>query len=228
MKVVLQKFIADSGYCSRRKAEDLIRAKRVNVNKKKAELGMKVSDEDLVEIAGKKVERNKEDVYIALNKPKGYTCSNRKFRGEKNIFDLVKNDNRLFVVGRLDRDSQGLVLLTNDGELAQSISHPSYESEKKYFVETDKLQERPEDIIKKLKKGVDIKDGDGIVWVKAIRHIAGSNFEIVLIEGKKRQIRRMFLALGIKVLKLKRISIGRLKLGNLREGSWEYINKSKI
>jgi len=228
MKIVLQKYIADSGYCSRRKAEEFIRSGKVSVNKKKAELGMRVDDGDEVILEGQKIGEKKNNIYIALNKPVGYTCTNRKFKGEKNVFDLVETTERLFIVGRLDKDSQGLVLLSNDGDLAQVMTHPSFEHEKKYLVEVDKPVEEAQKIIRNFNKGVDIKDGDGIVWAKNTKHLGGKLFEIILVEGKKRQIRRMFATQGMEVKKLTRISMGKLKIGKLETGKWKVINKNQI
>lgn len=235
MKIVLQKFIADSGYCSRRKAEELIKNNKILVNGEPAELGMKVFDTDLVRVEGKAIGRLKEKKYIALNKPAGYTCTNRKFRGEKNIFDLVDVPERLFVVGRLDKDSEGLVLLTNDGDLAQKISHPSFGHEKKYIVKISNSSPSGKQvkfwqsgqisnkIVENFLKGIDIGDGDGLVRAKKIKYLGNNRFEIVLTEGKKRQIRRMFKALGFEVEGLLRTEIGDIKLGDLRKGKWRKI-----
>lgn len=228
MKIVLQKHIADSGYCSRRKAEELIRAGKVSVNKKKAELGMRADNRDEVIVSGKIIGKKEEDVYIILNKPVGYTCTNKKFKGEKNVFDLVESNERLFIVGRLDKESQGLVLLTNDGELAQEMTHPSFEHEKKYIIEISDADKNIQNTLKNLRKGVDIGDGDGIVWAKNVKHLGAKKFEIVLIEGKKRQIRRMFKTQNLEVKKLVRISMGKLKLGKLESGKWKDINKNQI
>lgn len=228
MKVVLQKYIADSGCCSRRQAEELIRAGKVSVNKKKAELGMRVGDKDDVFIGTEKIGEKKEHVYIILNKPVGYVCTTKKFKGEKNVFDLVKTNERLFVVGRLDKNSQGLVLLTNDGDLGQAMTHPSFEHEKKYIVEVDRVGKQIQKLISNFSKGVDIGEGDGIVWAKNTKHLGGKLFEIILIEGKKRQIRRMFATQGLEVKKLTRISMGKLKIGKLEIGKWKTINKNQI
>ncbi|MFH1661575.1 MAG: pseudouridine synthase [Candidatus Falkowbacteria bacterium] len=236
MKIVLQKFIADSGLCSRRNAEELIRLKKVMVNKKPAELGMKVDENDEIKINSKKIELEKHKIYIKLNKPAGYICTNKKFKGEKNVFDLINLKERLFVVGRLDKDSRGLVLLTNDGELTQKLTHPKFEHEKKYIVTvgTRRCLVPTDDIIKKFKKGVDIGDDDGIVKAKKIKYLStqggqgNSKFEIILAQGKKRQIRRMFKKVGYDVEDLDRIKIGSLKLGNLAEGEWEYLGEEEI
>jgi len=236
MKIPLQKFIANSGYCSRRKAEELIRNsarssqfETVLVNGRPAELGMAVSRSDEVKIKGKKIELSKNKIYIKLNKPNGYTCTNRKFEGETNIFDLVKTEERLFVVGRLDKNSRGLILLTNDGELTQKLTHPKFEHEKKYQVEIKSQNNiKTENVIQKLKEGVDIGEGDKIVKAKKVRYLRNNKFEIILTEGKKRQIRRMFNALGIDIIDLVRVEISGLKLENLAEGKWEYLSASEI
>ncbi|MDF1497208.1 MAG: pseudouridine synthase [Patescibacteria group bacterium] len=130
----LHKKIAESGFCSRRAAEKLIGEGLVTVNGKVAEIGQIVSDDDEIVIDGKPLNSKAEKIYIALNKPAGYTCTNRRFKGEKNIFDLVDIDERLFVVGRLDKDSRGLVILTNDGDYALKATHPRYHHEKVYEV----------------------------------------------------------------------------------------------
>ncbi len=228
MRTVLQKYIADSGYCSRRQAEDLIKKNKVLVNKERAELGMRVGEGDEVSVSGHKIGEKKENIYFALNKPRGYTCTNRKFPGEKNVFELVKTQERLFVVGRLDKDSQGLIILTNDGELAQHLTHPKNESEKKYLVEIEKLKNDPENIVKSFLKGIDLGREDKIVRAKRIDYIQNKTFEITLTEGRKRQIRRMFEKMGMKVVKLKRVSIGKLNLGELKEGKYIKITKEKI
>lgn len=223
MKIVLQKYIADSGFCSRRKAEEYIRSGKVLVNKKKAELGMRVDDGDEILLDGQKIGKKKDYIYIVLNKPVAYTCTNRKFRGEKNVFDLVNIDERLFVVGRLDKDSEGLVLLTNDGDLAQRITHPSFEHQKKYIVKVKSSKDRVESVLEKFLKGIDIGDGDGILRAKKIKYLGNDRFEVFLTEGKKRQIRRMFKALGLEVESLLRTEIGDIKLENLKKGEWKKI-----
>lgn len=230
MKVVLQKFIADSGYCSRRKAELFIREGKAIVNGKKAELGMKVDDKDVIKVNNKEIKCNKDKIYIMLNKPIGYTCTNRKFEGEKNVFDLVNVEERLFIVGRLDKNSRGLVLLTNDGELTQMLTHPRYEHDKEYEVklEVESKKLKVKSIIDNFKKGVNLDEGDGIVKVKEIDYFGENKFRVVLTQGKKRQIRRMFKVLGYKVEDILRTRIENLKLEDLREGRLRELDKEEI
>ena len=234
MKIVLQKFIADSGLCSRRQAEQLIREGKVLVNNKEAELGMKADTDDEVVVDGQAINTAPDKIYIKLNKPKGYTCTNRKFKHEKNIFDLVDVKDRLFAVGRLDKDSRGLVLLTNDGELTQKLTHPRFQHEKEYVIQLKSKEfppnekwfkdERVESIIKIFEKGIDIGEGDGVVIANEIAYVGDYKFKMVLTQGKKRQLRRMFKLLGYDILDLTRVRIGKVELGNLKEGKWERVS----
>lgn len=229
MKIILQKIIALSGYSSRRKAEELIREERVKVNGITALIGEKADPlEDRITINGHLISNTEEKVYIILNKPIGYTCTNRSFPNEKNIFNLVDLPSRLFAVGRLDKDSRGLVLITNDGDLTQKLSHPKFESEKDYEVKIRDEVINPELVIKKLLSGVDIGEGDGIVKAKRAKYLQNDLFVITLNEGKKRQIRRMFAILGTRVADLKRTRISNLTLGNLPEGKWDYLEPEEI
>lgn len=228
-KMVLQKFIAESGCCSRRRAEELIIRGRVQVNCEVAHLGMRADESDNVCIDGEKIELQKNKIYIILNKPKGYTCTSRKFEGEDNVFDLVRVKERLFVVGRLDKDSRGLIFLTNDGEMAQELTHPRFEHEKKYKVRVRNLAGVDvKNIENYFKKGIDIGEGDGVVRAKKVQYLGDNNFLIVLTEGKKRQIRRMFRSLDIYIEDLQRIALGNLELGNLAEGKWRYLDREEV
>lgn len=235
MKIILQKIIASSGYCSRRQAEQLIRDGQVRVNGLKAEPG-DVADPkvDKITINGRLIGEGQKKIYLKLNKPIGYTCTNRKFSGEKNIFDLVRMPERLFTVGRLDKDSRGLVLLTNDGDLAERLAHPRFGHEKVYEVKIDNIPNRGteiknySDLAKKLMRGVNIGHEDGLVRVKNARHLQNGLFIITLNEGKKRQIRRMFEALGFKVTDLIRVDLAGLRLGNLKEGNWKYLTPEEL
>jgi pseudouridine synthase len=223
MKVKLQKFIADNGYCSRRKAETLIEEGRVKVNGNPAKIGMRVDEKDNVVVEGKKIKTKKELLYIALNKPVGYVCTHKKEKGKKNIFSLVSDvEERLFVVGRLDEDSRGLVILTNDGDFAYHLTHPSFQHEKEYEVQVSK--EPSESTISELLRGVNIGEKTRAKAQK-IEKIGNKKYKLILTEGKKRQIRRMFEKFSCTVLDLRRIRIENYHLGTLKEGQWKYIQK---
>jgi len=232
MSIVLQKYIADSGHCSRREAERLIRAGKVKLNNRIAELGSRVEEGDHVSIGHKGIYAKQENLYIVMNKPAGYVCSNRKFENEKNIFDLISLRDKLFVSGRLDKESHGLVFLTNDGNLAQQLSHPRYQHEKEYEVKVECDNLDPEEVIRKFRKGIDIGEGDGYVRAKQMEYLNNNCFKIILTEGKKRQIRRMFSFFGCKVLDLVRVRIGSeksgLKLGKLQLGEWRFLSDKEV
>lgn len=231
MKIVLQKLIASRSQYSRRQAEELIRFGRVRVNDIKAELGMKVEKNVEIKIDGKKLIDSWKPIYLKLNKPVGYTCTSRRFPGEKNVFDLVKTDERLFVVGRLDKNSRGLVVLTNDGDWALELTHPRYGHDKEYLVtvagQCELSGEEAKKVIDDLRAGVDIGEYDGRVKAKKIRYLGNNQFNVVLAEGRKRQIRRMMREVGLDVKDLLRVRIGEILLGDLTEGKTAKIDKIK-
>ena len=229
METVLQKVISESGLMSRRQAEAAIRAGRVKVDGKKAELGQKADPiKQTVTISGKTLPKRDSKIYLKFNKPAGYTCTNREFAGEKNIFSLLPHKERLFSVGRLDKDSRGLIILTNDGDLALKLEHPRYGHEKVYEVT---LREKPKDgeaLALRLKQGMDIGQGDGKVRAVQAQYLQNGRIIITLNEGKKRQIRRMFQALDTEVADLKRTEFANLKLGYLTEGKWETLTEGEL
>lgn len=227
--MILQKAIATSGYCSRRKADELIRAEFVRVNGEMATIGDSADPEkDLISVKGKTLAGPEKKIYIKLNKPLGYTCTNKKFKEEKNIFDLVTIPERLFAVGRLDKDSHGLVLLTNDGDMAQRLAHPRFQHEKMYEVKVREELKNPQAVMNKLMKGMDIGEGDGMARIKSVKYLQDRVFIITLTEGKKRQIRRMFDFLGLRVIDLQRIGLAGLGIGILKEGAWSYLSKEEV
>lgn len=229
MKMILQKAIAESGYCSRRKAEELIRNGKVEINGSPAFIGEQADPEkDKITIQGHLLPKPEKKIYLMLNKPLGYTCTNRRFPNEKNVFDLVNLPNRLFTIGRLDKNSRGLILLTNDGDLAQKLSHPKFGHYKEYEVKIKAENINPSLIVKKFSEGVGLGGGDACVKVIKIKYLQNKIFRITLGEGKKRQIRRMFAALGAKVVNLKRISFSGLTLDSLPERKWRYLNEEEI
>lgn len=223
--VRLQKFLAKAGVCSRREGERLIAAGRVRVNGSAVrEMGSRVDPEaDRVEVDGRPVAMEEQLVYILLNKPKGYISSCRH-EGEPIVIDLVPIRERVFPVGRLDKDSTGLLLLTNDGGIHHRLAHPSFDHEKEYMVETKR--EISDAALEKMAGGIEI---DGKQTRPAeVRRESKNRFRIVLREGRKRQIRRMVDAVENEVKSLHRVRMAGLFLGNLPEGKWRYLKDSEI
>ncbi len=220
----LQKFLSSAGICSRRRGEEWIQSGRVRVNGQVINvLGTKIDPEnDRVECDGKPVQIGKELIYIALNKPVGYvsTCEQP---GEKIVLDLIDIPQRVYPVGRLDRDSTGLLLLTNDGDLHLKLSHPSFDHEKEYEVSVG----RPitDEVLEQMEKGL-ILDGTMTRPAK-IRRLSPNSFRIILQEGRNRQIRRMVSKMRGHVTALKRIRMSGIHLGNLPEGRWRHLTEKE-
>ncbi len=229
--VRLQKFIADSGITSRRKAEEYIRDGRVRVDGKVVrEMGIKINpSENLVEVDGNAIRPEEKKFYIMLNKPMGYITTTSDDFGRPTVMELCRDvHGRIYPVGRLDYDTQGLLLLTNDGDFANTVMHPSNKLKKTYIAWL-KGMITPE-AIKKLRNGVDI--GDYFTRPAEVELIGAnereSNIKIIIGEGKKRQVRRMCEAVGYPVLRLKRVAIDRILMGNLPEGKWRHLKKVEI
>ncbi len=223
----LQKFLSRAGVCSRRKGEEYIAGARVSVNGKIITIpGTKIDPEnDIIGFDGKRIilHPEKKNIYIALNKPEGYITSCSAKHG-KIVLDLVNISQRIYPVGRLDKDSTGLILLTDDGELHNLLSHPSYDHEKEYIVTTFK----PVSFfaLKKMALGIVI---EGEKTRKArVEQISRYGFRIVLKQGRNRQIRKMVKQTGNKVKSLQRVRMGSLKLGKLKKGEWRYLNSQEI
>lgn len=226
MDIRIQKFLSEQGVASRRKAEEFIVSGQVSVNGHRAKLGDKVNpDTDTVKVYGKLVKATKQKIYIALNKPSKYVVSKRDPQGRKTVFSLLPEELRTKVwnVGRLDFDTEGLLLLTNDGELTQELSHPKYEHEKEYEVVVDE-QATPHQL-ELLREGVEI--ATGTTYPAKVKGRGNSVF-ITIHEGKKRQVRRMFDAVGLSVQNLKRIRINKLKLPNIPPGQYVEVKKEDI
>ena len=227
----LQKYIAASGIASRRKAEQLILDGKVKVNGNTVtQLGTKVvPGVDSVEVLGEKLESGGKKYYIMLNKPSGYITSTDDDRGRNTVMELVSDIKvRLFPVGRLDYDTEGLLIITNDGDFANKLIHPSKDMGKTYIAEVKGLPELAE--IKLLQRGVDI--GDHFTRPAEVELIKGnkhsSTMKITIKEGKKRQVRRMLEVIGHPVLSLKRVAIGPIMLGNLPRGKWRHLRREEI
>jgi pseudouridine synthase len=231
MKKILQKIIAEAGYCSRRAAEDLIKRGQVKLNGVLAKVGDMADENDKIKVRGEVIGAARDKVYIKMNKPVGYTCTNRQFKGEKNIFELAESlPSGVFTIGRLDKNSRGLILITNDGDLTLKLTHPRMAHEKVYEV---KVRADISDItVSKIKtnfiKGIIFGMDEGTATAKRVDYLGDGMFKIILTEGKKRQIRRMFESVEVRVIDLKRISFAGLELGNLPEGKWGYLNKTEI
>lgn len=226
----LQKHIADSGIASRRKAEELIKQGRVTVNGiTVSEMGIKVLPIDEVRVDGVICSMERQKLYIMLNKPVGYISSAKDQFSRKTVLDLVNDLNeRLYPIGRLDYDTSGLILLTNDGDLTYKLTHPSHEVSKVYLAEVDGIPDE-KDIIA-FREGMKIENyTTSAAKLRVIKQKASSAFvEITIHEGKNRQVRKMCDAINHPVLSLKRISIGNIKLGDLPEGKWRFLTKREL
>lgn len=212
----INKFLSETGITSRRGADKFIEAGRVTINGQPAELGSKVGPHDEVQIDGKVIEQPQEEyVYIALNKPVGITSTTERHI-EGNIVDFVNHPSRIFHVGRLDKDSEGLILLTNDGDIVNEILRAENEHEKEYIVKVD--MPVTESFLKKMSEGVEILDTKTLP-AKAEK-ISKFTFRLTIRQGLNRQIRRMCQALGYEVRDLKRVRIMNIHLGGLATGEW--------
>jgi 23S rRNA pseudouridine2605 synthase len=230
MQERVQKFLSEVGVASRRKAEEFIKSGQVSINGRRAKLGDKIDPEtDEIKVYGKIVyspgKTKIKKIYLALNKPKGYVVSKRDPRGRKTVFSLLPEDLRTKVhnVGRLDYDTEGLLLFTNDGGLTQQLAHPKYEHDKEYEVITN-IEAKPAQL-EKLRDGIDLPTG--MTAPAKIRQRSGKIY-ITVHEGKKRQVRRMFNAVGLGVHNLKRVRINKLELGDIPLGGYKEVNKSDI
>lgn len=228
----LQKYLARCGIASRRECEKLILAGRVKVNGEVVKvLGTKIQPEvDRVELDDIPVTPDSSRVYVMLNKPPGYVTSADDEYGRETVFELVKDVNRrVFSVGRLDLDSRGLLLLTDDGELAHRLTHPRYKVEKEYIVKINGVPAESE--MNLLRQGTTLMGGyrtqpAQVELISATGEQA--TVRVILSEGRKRQVKRMFAAIGYKVLDLKRTRIGPLRLGKLPEGKWRYLTDNEL
>jgi 23S rRNA pseudouridine2605 synthase len=228
MKMRLNRYLASSGIASRRAAEAFIIAGRVTIDGHVVkELGTTVDvSKQQVCVDGKSIEPVRKKIYVLLNKPKGYVTTAKDEKGRRTIFDLVHIKERLFPVGRLDSDSEGLLLLTNDGELAHRLTHPKYKLIKTYRVKLDR--DFNQNDFAKLTQGIKLEDGVTAPCQASFFVDAANRIEIRLYEGKKRQIRRMFEALLYDVKTLKRVQLGPLRLTGTLRGEWRYLSKGEI
>ncbi len=223
MEVSLNKYISESGFCSRREADKYIEQCRVTINGQDANKGNRVKVGDDVRIDGERIKKKMLPIYIALNKPKGVTCTT-DLKDKANIIDFINHKNRIFPIGRLDKLSEGLIFLTNDGDIVNKILRAGNNHEKEYFVTVDKTISP--DFINKMRNGVKIL---GTVTKKCFVKQEGDNrFKIILVQGLNRQIRRMCEALGYNVVALKRVRIMNFTVSNLPTGKWRYFTPTEI
>lgn len=225
----LNKFIAASGITSRRKADELIKNGDISINGVQiTELGTEVLETDIVTYNGKIINEESSKIYIMLNKPAKYLSSVSDDRDRKTVVDLVKDrySERLYPVGRLDYDTEGLLILTNDGEITNKLTHPRHHIKKTYFVKTDKPITK--DIISALESGVLIDDYMTKKATITFNPKDKNQCEITIGEGKNRQVRKMFSSQGLEVIYLKRISMGALKLGSLPIGKTRELDKDEV
>ena len=226
----LQKYMANAGVASRRKCEEIILEKRVIVNDEVvSELGFKVNPElDKIYVDGKLITTIEKKVYIALNKPTGVVSTVSDEKGRETIIDVVNINDRIYPIGRLDYDTSGLILLTNDGEVYNKIIHPRVQIDKVYIADIVGIPSENEMLI--FKTGVDIGNYITAEATIEILQLLGKNsrVKITIHEGKNRQIRRMCAAIGHEVKELKRIAVGEINLENLPLGKWRYLSEREL
>jgi len=223
MPTRLNKFISDTGFCSRRGADKLILEGRVSVNGHLPELGTKVTSADLITIDGKKLQIGKPRIYMAFHKPRGITCTT-ELHVKDNIISFIRYSERIFPIGRLDKDSEGLIFLTNDGDIVNKILRAGNNHEKEYIVTVDKPL--TEQFVNKMSNGVRILD---TVTKKCfVKRESRFVFRIILTQGLNRQIRRMCETLDYQVTSLKRIRIMNIVLDEIKSGQWRMLSPEEI
>jgi len=227
----LQKYLAHAGIASRRTCEEIISSGKVKVNGQVVrEMGVKIDpDADAIEVNGKRVEEKEGKIYLLLNKPEGYVTTLRDPQRRPKVVDLVKEiKKRVYPVGRLDFDTEGLLILTNDGEITYSLTHPKHEIGKTYIALVKGLPDK--DKIKRFQKGLRLTDGPTAPAKVKFLKKQGSNglLEITIYEGRNRQVRRMCETIGHPVIHLKRVSMGFLNLDNLEIGKYRHLTKTEV
>lgn len=225
--VRLNKFLSEKGICSRREADRLVDEGKVMVNGVCAVMGQKVSSADEIVVDGKKVSTKQvKPVLIAVNKPAGIVCTTARFEGEKNIVDMVKYPTRIYPIGRLDKESEGLILMTNLGNLANEISKASNSHEKEYVVTVN--NQVTESFLDKMRRGMHLDELNADTMPCVCTKTGNREFHIILKQGLNRQIRRMCAACGYRVETLKRIRIMNIHLGNIPQGNFRNVTDAEF
>lgn len=225
--VRLNKFLSEKGICSRREADRLVDEGKVMVNGLCAVMGQKVSSADEIVVDGKKVSTKQvKPVLIAVNKPAGIVCTTARFEGEKNIVDMVKYPTRIYPIGRLDKESEGLILMTNLGDLANEISKASNSHEKEYVVTVN--NQVTESFLDKMRRGMHLEELNADTMPCVCTKTGNREFHIILKQGLNRQIRRMCAACGYRVETLKRIRIMNIHLGNIPQGNFRNVTDAEF
>lgn len=225
--VRLNKFLSEKGICSRREADRLVDEGKVMVNGVCAVMGQKVSSADEIVVDGKKVSTKQvKPVLIAVNKPAGIVCTTARFEGEKNIVDMVKYPTRIYPIGRLDNESEGLILMTNLGDLANEISKASNSHEKEYVVTVN--NQVTESFLDKMRRGMHLEELNADTMPCVCTKTGNREFHIILKQGLNRQIRRMCAACGYRVETLKRIRIMNIHLGNIPQGNFRNVTDAEF
>ena len=221
----LNKYMADCGHCSRREADRLIEAGKVLVNGKVAETGMRVTDDDEITVDGEVLKREERTILLIFNKPPGITCTASK-DDETNVVDYIGYPKRIYPIGRLDKYSEGLLLLTNRGDLVNGIMRSRYGHEKEYIVTVDRVVD--DELLRRLSSGVYLKELDVTTKPCKCQKLARNKFGMIITQGLNRQIRRMCEACGCRVTKLKRIRILDIELGDLPVGEYREATQKEL
>lgn len=222
----LNKYLSASGVCSRREADRLIREGLVSVNGISAAVGQDVSDGDTVAVRGHAVRPAEEEIFLAVNKPRGVVVTTDRSHGDRVLEDLVPKNPRVFAVGRLDKESEGLILMTNNGDVSNRIQKARYGHEKEYLVSVDRKVTRP--FLDGLRGGVYLPELERKTRPCIVRQTGGCSFDMILTEGLNRQIRRMCGAFGYRVLNLRRIRVMNVLLGNLQPGAYRRLSGEEV
>ena len=221
MEVRINKYLSAAGFCSRREADRLVEAGRVSIDGRIAGMGDKVSDGQKVQVDNKDISVEEEKILLAFNKPAGIVCTTTDSQGANNIVDYIGYNKRIYPIGRLDKDSHGLILMTNNGEIMDKILRSANGHEKEYIVEVNK--DIDDEFVKNMSKGVYLEELERTTLPCKVYKDGKRKFRIILTQGLNRQIRRMCDNLGYRVVDLKRIRIMNIVLGDLKEGSYRNV-----